>query len=116
MSSNPRFIKCGRERRRQIVAELKHVCPPPLGWVVSVHAIEMEDGSYGHAVKYPKSHRFIIQVHKDLTVVETIDTLIHEWAHMMASGADWHPLSSQHDAVWGVWYARVYSAFHGEKS
>jgi hypothetical protein len=53
-------------------------------------------------------------VRLESTQQETEETLIHEWAHMM----DWrpyHPLTGDHAATWGVWYAAVFSAYCGVK-
>lgn len=53
---------------------------------------------------------FRINIGDDLTDIETDDALVHEWAHMM-TWAPYHPLSQDHDEVWGVWYARILRAY-----
>lgn len=102
--------------RARIAAELRHVCPPPFGWRVIVRGADMS-GDCGGTRRFEKSRTFVITVANDLDPGRLTDTLIHEWAHVMSwdQQQDFHPLGGIHDAIWGVWYARVYAAFNNEK-
>lgn len=99
--------------RKRIAAELRHVCPPPIGWRVIVRGADAL-ADCGGTRRYEKSKTFVITVANDIEPGRLEDTLIHEWAHVMSwePQHDFHPLGGPHDAVWGVWYARVYSAFN----
>jgi hypothetical protein len=109
---------CSDSARKRIATELRHVCPPPLGWRAVVSSVPSLE-PFGSTECFAKSRRYVIKVRKEMTEQETVDTLIHEWAHMMSWSAqddrDHHPLAGEHDAVWGVWYARIYSAYNGVK-
>lgn len=41
---------------------------------------------------------------------EMLDAIVHEWAHAMSWVPDEHHNVDAHDAVWGVNYAKCYSA------
>lgn len=104
-------------RRRRVAAELRHVCPPPLGWRVIVRGSAQLDGDCGGTQRYEKSKTYVITVADDLDEGRLLDTLIHEWAHVLSwdQQQEFHPLGGVHDAVWGVWYARIFSAFYNVK-
>ena len=56
--------------------------------------------------------RFAIVVDSRLSQRETVDTLIHELAHVL----DWshvHGHTQDHGPTWGVRYAYVYRRYHG---
>lgn len=87
------------------------VCPPPEGHEFRIVRVPQEDlgDKDGDCGKHGRV--FTVRVSRDLTVGETVETLIHEVAHAY----DWRPysaLGSDHGATWGVWYARVYGHFH----
>jgi hypothetical protein len=61
---------------------------------------------------YCGKHRrtFTIEVRAGLSEYETTHVLLHEWAHML-NWRPYHPLSGDHDASWGVWYARIWQKY-----
>ena len=50
--------------------------------------------------------RYLIIIERALSRAETVDTILHEWAH--AYSGDF-----THGPQWGAAYARAYRAFHG---
>lgn len=99
---------------RRYVATLREKCPIGAGREVSVRR------RAGLFLNHHKSHGYtLIEDSEDgktkiLSIVidetntkpETIDTLIHEWAHAMC-GED-----LTHSDSWGVNFAKCYRAFH----
>ena len=56
--------------------------------------------------------RFLIVIDSRLSQRETVDTLIHELAHVL----DWshvHGHTQDHGPTWGVRFAYVYRRYHG---
>ena len=50
--------------------------------------------------------RVVITIKRSLSSAETLDTVLHEWAH--AYSGDF-----THGPRWGAAYARAYRAYHG---
>jgi hypothetical protein len=103
---------CKSHEFTTIKERLMRMCPPPKGTVVRVYRRSNMPDAKGDIEKV--RNIFTIRICMSLSQREAEETLIHEWAHMM----DWHahhPLSGDHGATWGVWYARVYSAYHQER-
>jgi len=59
----------------------------------------------------PEPH-FRIRINRDLGWALAVDTLLHEWAHLLC----WFncPEDEPHGPEWGIAYARVYRAYIGE--
>jgi hypothetical protein len=96
---------------RAWVDELRSVAPVPKGTRVDVRRRTL-DGCLGQTQKV--GNRIVVTIHKDMTEDETVDTLIHEWAHVLS----WRPSTvwnTDHDEHWGLEYAKVYRAFHGTR-
>jgi len=51
--------------------------------------------------------RYIIRIHEDSVGMAALDTLIHEWAHLLVWDAT---QESPHDDLWAVAYGRCYRA------
>lgn len=47
---------------------------------------------------------------REVTRGELRETLVHEWAHLLAYSGLLHEHLEAHDAAWGVAYARCYQA------
>jgi hypothetical protein len=104
--------RCDDNAWRRMVRHMRTVCPPPKGCRLNVRRIkaaEME-GSAGTCAKDGRT--FTICIRFESTEEETQETLVHEWAHMMA-WRPYHPLCGDHGPDWGVWYSVAYRAFHG---
>lgn len=73
------------------------------------------DSAHGFCNLSPKkdgsawSH-FVIQISDALDYDAAWNTLMHEWAHAIA-WSDSHPNTKDHDPLWGVAFAKVYSAW-----
>jgi hypothetical protein len=97
-----------------MVRHLRTVAPPPSGCSVKVSFVKESrmDGDLGSCEKHGRSFR--ISLREDLTEQETEDTLIHEWAHMLC-WRPYHPLTSDHGADFGVFWAAVFRKYHGKE-
>lgn len=109
-----REAPCKAEKFRTMVDEIRAVCPPPRGCRVVFRRVPSKriDGLFGQTTI--KGRRFLIEIRSDLTEQETEDTAIHEYAHVM-SWRPYHPVTSDHDAAWGVAFADVYRSYHGAR-
>ncbi len=55
-----------------------------------------------------KGNKFVVEVGSNLPYWAKVDTLMHEWAHVLTwLGND----SRHHGEEWGLNYARIYQAF-----
>lgn len=64
------------------------------------------DWGFAETIKTPK--QFLIRVRNDATWGESLDSLIHEWAHARRwEGKD---KDTDHPDEWGIEYARAYRA------
>lgn len=55
---------------------------------------------------------FLIRIQKSLPYWTMVETMIHEWAHIV----DWRPdfpFRCDHGPSWGVCYAEVYCEYYG---
>jgi len=95
-----------------IVEHLRKVAPPARGTSVKVRRGRCVETQRGHTTK--KGRQFHVLIDSRLGYAATEETMIHEWAHVR-SWRPHHPLSGDHDAVWGVCYAEVYCLYHGVK-
>jgi hypothetical protein len=104
--------RCTSDTFRAMCDELRATCPPPKGLQVEFRRVPPKriDGCFGNTTF--KGRRFLVEVRSDLTQQETEDTVIHEYAHVM-SWRPYHPITSDHDAIWGVAFAQVYRAYNG---
>lgn len=50
---------------------------------------------------------FIIRIQKTLTENSAIDTVIHEFSHVLS----WHKEENIHGPIWGKAYSKVYNKF-----
>lgn len=97
---------------RELVAELLGRCPPPARTRVVCKRVSTAalGGDFADVSKARST--FTIRIARGLDDRQTLDALIHEYAHVM----DWrpyHPLIHDHGPTWGVEYARIYCAVHG---
>lgn len=104
---------CDPATFRRICDEIVSVDPPPKGCRVTFRQVpESElDGDYADCGKH-KRH-FTVSVLKGLHPHHTELLVLHEYAHVMA-WRPYHPLHSNHDAIWGVEHARAHRKYHGE--
>jgi len=103
---------CSEREFKEMVAHIRNVAPPPQRTTVNVKRLPKSqmEGHYGWAER--KRNTFDVVISSDLTPLECEETLIHEWAHVLA----WrplHPLNGHHGPEWGIWYAKIYSKYHG---
>ena len=110
-----KLVRCTDEEFREIVMRLRHTCPPPAGCAVVCTRKRREIDGLENLAETEKTRRtFTITVSDELTETETIDAMIHEWAHVM-SWRPYHPVDGDHDPVWGISFAVVYRQYHGTK-
>lgn len=92
---------------RRAVRCLRAGCP-----VEGVRVRRRRTNLLGHATRHGR-RRMLVVVNPDLPRTSAIDTLIHEWAHVLA----WRrhgPDIPDHGEEWGRAYADAYCAFHVE--
>ena len=108
------------KKLHKVVSLLKKELPP--AYKVSVNFVRGKlkiDGVDCHAVSWfeLKEKKFYIKVHYGNCIHCMMDSVIHEWAHIL----DWshlHDMSEEpeyHSATFGVWYAKVYRTVAQEK-
>ena len=98
---------------RALIRELRKSCPP--AFPVSVRRVQLSQ-HVGRCWKTAK--KFHIEIDNRLDENNSMDVLIHEWAHACALN---HRLDNArsdeefnrfaHDAAWGVAYAEVYTIY-----
>lgn len=105
---------CSAERFRELVEEVRSVYPPPRGTRIVFRRLSSRqmDGLFG--VTTQKSRTFKIEIRSDLTFQETEDCVLHEYAHVL-TWRPYHPITSDHDAAWGVAFAELYRAYNGAR-
>lgn len=106
--------RCSAERFRGIVADIRAVCPPPKGMRVVFRRVPAKQLQGITAETSLDGRTFKIKIRSDLTEMETEDTAIHEYGHVL-SWRPYHPVTSDHDAAWGVAFAEVYRAYNGTR-
>jgi len=63
-----------------------------------------------HGCTTSEAEYFQISIHRNQSIALRIETLIHEWAHVLSwFGAETH--LDDHSAEWGLAYARIYRTF-----
>lgn len=72
-----------------------------------VRSVRMPHLIYGDTSRRGKL--FEIRISKAMSFQERIDTLLHEWAHMLAWNSP-NP-NEDHGPEWGVAHARLYTAY-----
>ncbi len=85
---------------------LRRNFPPP--YPTRVRSVKMKD--YGDTTLSKGMRDFRIRISKNRSYAAKIDTLLHEWAHVLS----WFGAESEiedHSAEWGVTYARLYRTF-----
>ena len=64
----------------------------------------------GHGYTNHKYGIFYVKIHGNQSLALRVETLIHEWAHVLSwFGAETH--LDDHSAEWGLAYARIYRTF-----
>jgi len=107
-----------RKKWRNTLRALRAECKPLLP--VRVLLRPGPQPYYGYARLNRDRKGFLIVVYKTIdsgfegiraqTAGELADTLIHEWAHVLAWSGLTHESFGAHDAEWGVAYSRCYQA------
>lgn len=98
MTSRQKWLRTIAWLRREFPAQYK----------VRVRSVKMEsyDGDTSWEIAY-----FHIRINRNKPLSTKLDTLLHEWAHCLTwFGAD---QEEDHSDEWGLWYAKIYRAFHG---
>ncbi len=85
----------------------KHADP---GWPVAVSR-ENLGSNWGYSEWDDELESFTVVVHRPTDPARANQTLVHEWAHMLIWDAC---QESDHDALWGVAFARCYRAVYGD--
>jgi hypothetical protein len=89
----------------------KEVAP---AFPVRVHQVIMREHEFGDCslVTKGKPH-FLIRLKKDMTPDMVLFVLTHEWAHTLAWTMEHQDFIKDHDAEWGVAYARCWKVVSG---
>jgi hypothetical protein len=95
------------DAQRALEAYLRQCFTPP-GCTVEVDWVTDIPGLYGRTETSDGLH-FLIHVCPGQSEGEANDTVIHEWAHVMAFGT-----RPAHGPAWGLAYSWLWSATHGE--
>ena len=103
---------CTADDFRAICDQLVAKCPPPKGCKVHFQRVSAEDlgDALGDADKDGRT--FTVRVIEGASLALTEYLALHEYAHVMC-WRPFHPLQSDHDAVWGCTLAGMYCAYHG---
>ena len=104
----------GRAYLNEIARVLREEVPPALP--VRVHQVQMPDPrEYGDCslVEKGKEPHFLIRLRKGMSNDLILFVLVHEWAHAVAWTAVRQNYIQDHDAEWGVAYARCWKAVSG---
>ena len=82
---------------------------------VIVRRVDMkgEWGDAGISVRKGKPH-FLVRIEKSLSIEAQVLILIHELAHCLQWRSNEESRESDHDAEWGIAYARLWSALFAE--
>lgn len=88
----------------KVIRFLKKTCPTL--YPVSVRRLRMSDSFDGNCQF--KGDSFLIRINRTLPEHEAIETLLHEWAHVIA----WDRCpDDEHCDEWGKAYSRIYRTF-----
>jgi hypothetical protein len=78
---------------------------PDPGWPVEVVRVESDD--WGFSDWDEERETFVVSIREGIPHDYAVDTLVHEWAHLLV----WDAVQeSDHGPIWGVAYARCYRA------
>ena len=92
---------------RKIVSILKAKFPE---YKVSVRRLRLPDGLCGDCALINgkrKRKEFRIRISNRMSEEMAIDTLVHEWAHILA----WDAPGDEHGPAWGRAYSKVYRIY-----
>tara|TARA_R100000458_G_C8278175_1_gene254049 strand:- start:1648 stop:1995 length:348 start_codon:yes stop_codon:yes gene_type:complete len=104
--------KLTKKEWREAVTILRHECPPH--YPVKARRVKVPDDIYGDTdLKELKNGKrfFMIRVSQELSKAETLEVLVHEWAHAI-SWTSGHGRIRDHGAEWGLAYASAYRAIY----
>jgi hypothetical protein len=86
----------------------------PPAFPVRVHQVKMQAHEFGDcALITNRTPHFLIRLRNDLSNDMLLFVLTHEWAHTLAWTMEHQDFIKDHDAEWGVAYARCWKAVSG---
>lgn len=98
---------------KQVIARLRENCPTDVPVQVRVRCLRKHK-LYGSCTTYRDNaghlSKAVIDITKGLDVSTAIDTLLHEWAHVLDIEKN-GPSREEHRNSWGIAYARVWRAY-----
>lgn len=105
---------CSDAEFRAIVNGTRQITPFPRGIrvVYQRRPHEEMEGAFGYTEKNRRT--FTITISKSLTYEGTVETVLHETAHVL----DWrpyHPWTTHHGPTFWVMFGELYCAFHQVK-
>lgn len=99
---------------RQCLKILKKKLPP--AYPVKIEYKEVDDFGTCELIHNKKTNRykFIITINIDQCEDLAIETLIHEWAHMLswAVGNNWYEWGEFHGPEWGIAFSKIYQVLY----
>lgn len=108
----PRMRRMTKEDRAQWLAcvrRLKQQLPAAFPVVVRTRVLPRSLCGDAALVRRGRQTSFEIRISAELTWLERIETLIHEYAHCLNWSHRHERLAAEcHDETWGVWYAKAY--------
>lgn len=93
-------------KRKTVIGLSRHLRTSFPDEQVTVRRVKLKD--WGYCQKLDDGS-FLIQLEKTADRHTQIDTLIHEWAHVLSWEVDNHP--SDHGKAFGIAYAKVYQSY-----
>lgn len=97
------MIDCETQWKR-IVKLLRDKHPPGRRVFIHVYPIRKKRAICGECWKSNCGKLFHVFVRRNQSIASRVDTLVHEWAHLLA----WDAPGSDHNRAWGEAYARIY--------
>ena len=107
------YAKTRHGRLRQVHHWLQRNYPTPFPTMLRVEVLSNKRKCAGE--NYYLNGRIVIRIHKHLVRWIALDTLFHEYAHVMTRRHEnierLRRQTGGHDAEWGMAYAKLYSDF-----
>lgn len=88
-----------RQNWLRYIRAIRRAYPPPVPTTIRL-VVRADPG-----VAWIYADHAVIRINRELDWQSKVDTLNHEYAHVLDAGS---PAEDCHGETWGCWYARVY--------